>query len=115
MEGFASEAEYLEALGRRAVLPAGFRVSTGRLTFTPHERPTQEPYRMNLSLLLADEPTAVFGAVLTRNAFPGAPIHLARKRLLLRRVPLAGGCEDVLERFLSLTIGDITRSLAALE
>jgi hypothetical protein len=41
--------------------------------------------------------------------------HLARKRLLLRGVPLAGGCEDVLERFLSLTIGDIARGLAALE
>ena len=41
--------------------------------------------------------------------------HLARKRLLLRRVPLAGGCEDVLERFLSLTIGDIAGGLTALE
>ena len=81
MEGFSSEAEYLEELDRRAVLPAGFRVSTGRLTFIPLERPTQEPYRMNLSLLLADEPTEIFAAVFTRNAFPGAPVILGRRRM----------------------------------
>jgi len=86
MEGFSSEADYLQELDRRAVLPEGFRASTGRLTFTPQERPTQEPYRMNLSLLLADEPTEVFASVLTRNAFPGAPILLARKRMGERAV-----------------------------
>lgn len=86
MEGFSSEAEYLKELDRRAVLPEGFRVSTGRLTFTPRERPAQEPYRMNLSLLLADDPTEVFASVLTRNAFPGAPILLARTRMRERAV-----------------------------
>ncbi|WP_455383300.1 bifunctional glutamate N-acetyltransferase/amino-acid acetyltransferase ArgJ [Salinispira pacifica] len=112
MEGFSSEAEYLEELRRRAVLPAGFRVSTGRLTFTPNERPTQEPYRMNLSLLLADRPTEIFAAVLTRNAFPGAPVLLARNRLRepsvrgilvnnkIANVCTASGVEDA-ERLLS--------------
>jgi len=41
--------------------------------------------------------------------------HLAREGLLLSGVPLTGGCEDILERFLSLTIGNIARGLAALE
>jgi hypothetical protein len=41
--------------------------------------------------------------------------HLARKGLLLSGVTLAGGCENVLERFLSLTIGDIAGGLTALE
>jgi hypothetical protein len=41
--------------------------------------------------------------------------HLAREGLLLSGVPLTGGCEDILERFLSLAIGDIARGLTALE
>jgi len=41
--------------------------------------------------------------------------HLASEGLLHRRVPLSGGREDVLERLLSLSIGDIARCLTALE
>ena len=41
--------------------------------------------------------------------------HLASKRLLLSRIALARGREDVLERLLRLTICDIARSLTALE
>ena len=81
MESFSSEADYLEVLSKRAELPEGFQVSTGRLTFVPQERPTQEPYRMNLALLLADEPTDCFAGVFTRNAFPGAPVLMARERM----------------------------------
>ena len=78
---FTSEAEYLEFLRTQAVLPAGFRVNTASIEFTPKERPTREPYRMQLSLVLADEPTDRFAAVFTRNAFPGAPVIVGRKRL----------------------------------
>jgi len=41
--------------------------------------------------------------------------HLASESLLRRRIPLSGGREDVLERLLSLSIGDIARGLTALE
>jgi hypothetical protein len=41
--------------------------------------------------------------------------HLTSESLLRRRVSLAGGSEDVLERLLSLSIGDIARGLTALE
>lgn len=78
---FASEADYLGFLDAQALLPAGFRVATTRISFTPKERPTLEPYRMNLGLILADEPTEAFAAVFTRNAFPGAPVILGRERL----------------------------------
>ena len=41
--------------------------------------------------------------------------HLTGETLLQRGVPLAGGREDVLERLLRLTIGDIARGLTALK
>ena len=41
--------------------------------------------------------------------------HLACKRLLLSRVPLASGSKDVLERLLSLTIRNVTCRLAGLK
>ncbi|MFP4378618.1 MAG: bifunctional ornithine acetyltransferase/N-acetylglutamate synthase [Spirochaetales bacterium] len=78
---FSDSASYRRFLTGIAELPAGFSVSTARIAFTPTERPTLEPYRMNLSLILADEPTERFGAVFTRNAFPGAPVILGREKL----------------------------------
>ena len=36
---------------------------------------------MNLTLVALDEPTENFAAVFTRNAFPGAPILVGRRRL----------------------------------
>jgi glutamate N-acetyltransferase/amino-acid N-acetyltransferase len=36
---------------------------------------------MNLALVVLDEPTDLFGGVFTRNAFPGAPVIIGRKRL----------------------------------
>lgn len=86
MERYASEADYLAALAQRGVLPKGFRVASTRLSFVPNERPTQEPYAMNLALLMADRPTDSFAGVFTRNAFPGAPVILARKRMNEERV-----------------------------
>ncbi len=81
---FESEAAYQAHLTREAVLPDGIRAATVRLAFTPNERPTLEPYRMDLALLLLDEPTDAFAGVHTRSAFPGAPVLLARE-LLTRR------------------------------
>lgn len=78
---FSGESEYHRYLERVADLPAGFRVGTTALSFVPSERPTLEPYRMNLSLILADEPTESFAGVFTKNAFPGAPVILGRQRM----------------------------------
>jgi len=81
MAVFTSEREYVNTLTPRSVLPAGFRVSTTRLTFVPRERPSEEPYAMNLALLLADEPTQVFGGAFTSNRVQGAPVRIARERM----------------------------------
>ena len=78
---FNDAATYTEFLGTQAALPQGFRAATTRLTFTPRERPTREPYAMNLGAIVADEPTERFAAVFTRNAFPGAPVILGRERM----------------------------------
>lgn len=47
--------------------------------FIPQEAP--KPAKMTLTLIALDKPTANFGAVFTRNALPGAPIKIGRKRL----------------------------------
>jgi glutamate N-acetyltransferase/amino-acid N-acetyltransferase len=78
---FAGESTYRTHLAAVAALPEGFRVSTAALSFTPEERPTLEPYRMNVSLISLDEPTSAFGGVFTRNAFPGAPVILGRRKM----------------------------------
>lgn len=78
---FAHEREYLSFLETLDSLPAGFRTSTSRINFVPSERPSLEPYRMDLSLIVCDEPTDEFAAVFTRNAFPGAPVIIGRRRL----------------------------------
>ena len=49
------------------------------LEFVPMEVP--KPARMALTLLALDRPTAAFGAKFTRNAFPGAPVVVGRRRL----------------------------------
>ncbi len=81
MESYSSKAEYLEALEARSKLPEGFRCSTVPITFQPEEKPSDEPYKMNLSLIVLDEATPLFGGVYTRNAFPGFPVILGRQRL----------------------------------
>ncbi len=86
---FASESVYRSFLSNIAELPEGFLVSSGSISFIPGERPTLEPYRMNLSAIALVEPTPAFGGVFTRNAFPGAPVILARKKIegpLLRAI-----------------------------
>jgi glutamate N-acetyltransferase/amino-acid N-acetyltransferase len=54
-------------------------VGRARLEFMPVEVP--KPARMNLTLLALEEPTPAFAAAFTRNAFPGAPVLIGRRRL----------------------------------
>ncbi len=81
-EEYGSVQEYLSELEQRSLLPEGFRCSTSSLTFFPEEKPSSKPYRMNLSLILLDEPSSMFGAVFTKNVFPGMPVLIGRERLL---------------------------------
>lgn len=76
---FSSRDEHRTWLATQAILPAGFRVGTARLEFMPREAP--KPARMNLTLLALDKPSPDFAALFTRNAFPGAPVLIGRKRL----------------------------------
>ena len=66
-------------LATQAALPAGFRVGTTRFDFVPREAP--KPAKMTLTLIALDRPTPDFAAAFTKNAFPGAPIIVGRKRL----------------------------------
>ncbi len=81
MEIYKSKLEYYNALKKRALLPAGFRAATASLLFNPEEKNIDTPLKMNISLILLDEPTVVFGAVFTKNKFPGHPVIIGKKRL----------------------------------
>lgn len=61
------------------MLPVGFRVGTTRFAFVPRE--LGKPATMDLTLVALDRPTPDFAALFTRNAFPGAPVTLGRRRL----------------------------------
>ncbi len=76
---FENRAAHRAWLATQAALPAGFRVGCARFEFMPREAP--KPAKMTLTLLALDRPTADFAAVFTRNAFPGAPVIVGRKRL----------------------------------
>jgi hypothetical protein len=76
---FASREAHRAWLSTQAILPAGFRVGTTRFEFVPVEVP--KPAAMNLTLIALDKPTPDFAAVFTRNAFPGAPVIIGRRRL----------------------------------
>ncbi len=76
---FASREAHRAWLSTQAILPAGFRVGTTRIEFVPAEAP--KPAAMNLTLLALDKPTPDFAAVFTRNALPGAPVIIGRRRL----------------------------------
>ncbi len=80
MATFTSPGEYLTALAESTSLPLGFSLSRTRISFTPTERPTQEPYAMNLSLILTDNPTDSFAFLCTSNRVAGASVQLARRR-----------------------------------
>jgi glutamate N-acetyltransferase / amino-acid N-acetyltransferase len=76
---FASRAEHRAWLEAQAALPQGFRAGVAALEFVPVEFP--RPARMNLTLLALDRPSPAFAAKFTRNAFPGAPVIVGRRRL----------------------------------
>lgn len=78
---FDDEESYIEFLERTVSLPAGFRAASTAISFTPLERPTLEPYRMNINAVVCDEPTDAFAGVFTRNAVAGAPVLIGRQRL----------------------------------
>jgi glutamate N-acetyltransferase/amino-acid N-acetyltransferase len=76
---FKSKDEHLAWLATQAILPAGFRVGATRFEFDPVE--VHRHAAMTLTLITLDRPTSDFAAMFTRNAFPGAPVILGRKRL----------------------------------
>ena len=76
---FTSRDQHRAWLAAQAALPAGFRTGTARFEFTPREAP--KPAKMTLTLLALDRPTPDFAAMFTRNAFPGAPVIVGRRRL----------------------------------
>lgn len=76
---FPTRAAHRAWLETQAALPAGFRVGAAGFEFTPAEAP--KPARMTLTVIALDRPTADFAAVFTKNAFPGAPVVIGRRRL----------------------------------
>jgi glutamate N-acetyltransferase/amino-acid N-acetyltransferase len=76
---FPSRDAHRAWLSAQAALPQGFRVGTARFDFVPKEAP--KPSKMTLTLIALDAPTPDFAAVFTKNAFPGAPVIVGRKRL----------------------------------
>ncbi len=76
---FSSRDAHRQWLSAQAILPAGFRVGTTQFSFTPVEVP--KPAQMRLTVLALDRPTPDFAAMYTRNAFPGAPVIIGRRRL----------------------------------
>ena len=76
---FSTRAEHRAWLETQAPLPDGFRAGAARFAFTPRELP--RPVNMSLVLLALDRPTPAFAARFTRNAFPGAPVIIGRRRL----------------------------------
>ncbi|MCU0791851.1 MAG: bifunctional ornithine acetyltransferase/N-acetylglutamate synthase [Opitutaceae bacterium] len=76
---FPSRDAHRAWLAEQAALPRGFRVGSTRFDFTPKEAP--KPARMTLTLIALDRPTPDFAAVFTKNAFPGAPVIVGRRRL----------------------------------
>lgn len=76
---FSSRDEHRAWLAKQAALPAGFRVGTTRFDFVPREAP--KPAKMTLTLIALDQPTRDFAAVFTKNALPGAPVIIGRRRL----------------------------------
>ena len=77
---FADRAAHRAWLAAQAAPAARLpRRGRRRFEFTPFE--VEKPARMKLALLALDRPTEAFAAVFTRNAFPGAPVLVGRRRL----------------------------------
>lgn len=114
MEQYASKEEYYRELQKRSRLPSGFSAGSVRLSFSPAERPSPQPYAMDLSLVRIDPPGGLAAGVFTRNSFPGAPVRIAKERLSqppvggvlinnrIANVCAPGGVEDAEEVLLRL-------------
>lgn len=76
---FQTREEHRAWLAAQAELPQGFQVGTTQLEFNPVEAP--KPSRMALTLIALEKPTPDFALKFTRNAFPGAPVVIGRRRL----------------------------------
>jgi glutamate N-acetyltransferase/amino-acid N-acetyltransferase len=76
---FSDRVSHRAWLAGQSALPAGFRVGSTRFDFTPREAP--KPSKMTLTLIALDRPAPDFAAVFTKNAFPGAPVIVGRRRL----------------------------------
>ncbi len=76
---FEDRAAHRAWLETQAALPEGFRTGTCTFDFVPAEVP--KPARMRLTLVALDRPSPAFAAKFTRNAFPGAPVIVGRRRL----------------------------------
>ncbi|MCK6490214.1 MAG: bifunctional ornithine acetyltransferase/N-acetylglutamate synthase [Planctomycetes bacterium] len=76
---FADRAAHRAWLASQAALPRGFRTGCARFDFVPAE--VAKPAKMTVTLIALERPTPDFAAMFTRNAFPGAPILVGRRRL----------------------------------
>lgn len=76
---FRSAEEHQAFLATQAALPGGFRVGTAQFEFRPLE--VDKSAKMTLTLIALDEPSPSFAAMFTKNAFPGAPVIIGRRRL----------------------------------
>jgi glutamate N-acetyltransferase/amino-acid N-acetyltransferase len=76
---FSSLEAHRAWLKSQAPLPRGFRVGATRFGFVPAE--VHKPAAMTLTLVALERPTDSFAAMFTRNAFPGAPVIVGRRRL----------------------------------
>jgi glutamate N-acetyltransferase/amino-acid N-acetyltransferase len=76
---FPDTAAHRAWLAAQAALPRGFRVGKARFDFTPIEAP--KPATMTITVIALDRPSTDFAAMFTRNAFPGAPVVIGRRRL----------------------------------
>jgi len=81
MKYCSSPESHLSWLESQSLPPEGFRIGVTSLEFTPAERSSGPSARMNMTALVLDEPTESFGAVFTRNAFPGYPVRIGREML----------------------------------
>jgi glutamate N-acetyltransferase/amino-acid N-acetyltransferase len=81
IEKYTSKQEYFNTLKKRALIPEGFCVSTTQFDFSPEEVQAIKPYKMNLSLIVTEKPTALFHAVFTKNRITGIPVQIGKERL----------------------------------
>ncbi|HYE04188.1 MAG TPA: bifunctional ornithine acetyltransferase/N-acetylglutamate synthase [Planctomycetota bacterium] len=76
---FANADEHRAWLTRQAALPRGWRVGATRFEFQPAE--VRKTAKMTITLIAPDKPVESVAAMFTKNAFPGAPVIIGRKRM----------------------------------